>query len=85
MYVQSRLIWYPLSDAIISLGILVFIISYRINQEAPQVLDNEPNNWPSEGKIVFKKYSVRYRPETELVLKQLSLSIEGGEKVFAAS
>ena len=37
--------------------------------------------WPDEGKIVFDNISLRYRPDTELVLKNLSFEIEGGQKV----
>ena len=37
--------------------------------------------WPSEGKIVFDNINLRYRPDTELVLKNLSFEIEGGQKV----
>jgi len=38
-------------------------------------------NWPSEGKIEFKDYSVRYRPDTDLVLKDINVSIKGNEKI----
>ena len=31
--------------------------------------------------IEFKKVSLRYRPETEIVLNDLSFSIKGGEKI----
>lgn len=32
-----------------------------------------PDNWPKKGKITFKDYKLRYRPELELVLKGLDL------------
>ncbi len=38
-------------------------------------------DWPKDGAIEFKNFSMRYRPETELVLRNLSLAIRGGEKV----
>lgn len=37
--------------------------------------------WPVEGKIEFKNYSVRYRPETDLVLKNINILIKPGEKI----
>uniref|UniRef100_A0AC34F450 Uncharacterized protein n=1 Tax=Panagrolaimus sp. ES5 TaxID=591445 RepID=A0AC34F450_9BILA len=40
----------------------------------------EPN-WPSEGNIEFKDFSLRYRPSTPLVLKKLNLHIAGGQKI----
>ena len=38
-------------------------------------------NWPQNGKIRFENYSVKYRPNTEIVLKNLNFSVNSGEKV----
>ena len=38
-------------------------------------------NWPQNGEIEFKNYSVRYRPGTEIVLKKINFHILPGEKV----
>lgn len=40
-----------------------------------------PAGWPSRGEVEFRNYSVRYRPGLDLVLKDLSLRVRGGEKV----
>nr|KYP51014.1 ABC transporter C family member 14 [Cajanus cajan] len=40
-----------------------------------------PSNWPGQGNVDIKGLQVRYRPNTPLVLKGISLSISGGEKV----
>ena len=40
-----------------------------------------PPNWPSEGVVEYKNFTLRYRPETEQVLKNLSFRVEGGEKI----
>ena len=58
----------------------------RIKSEKPSTIkpidDNlKRDNWPQEGKIRFENYSVRYRPTTEIVLKNLNFQIEGNEKV----
>ncbi|CAL2236948.1 unnamed protein product [Prunus armeniaca] len=37
-----------------------------------------PSNWPSQGNVELKDLQVRYRPNTPLVLKGISLSIHGG-------
>lgn len=37
--------------------------------------------WPRNGEITFEDVEMRYRPNTELVLKKLSFNIKGGEKV----
>ena len=58
----------------------------RIKSEKPSQIkpkDDElmKNNWPQEGRIRFENYSVKYRPTTEVVLKNLNFQIEGNEKV----
>lgn len=40
-----------------------------------------PMNWPTHGNVELKDLQVRYRPNTPLVLKGISLSIHGGEKI----
>ena len=57
----------------------------EIESENPSILENdknlEKNNWPNEGKIKFENYSVKYRPNTEIVLKKLNFEIGSNEKV----
>ncbi|KAJ9104123.1 hypothetical protein QFC19_004107 [Naganishia cerealis] len=40
-----------------------------------------PANWPSQGAIEFQHYSARYRPELDLCLKDISIKIQGGERI----
>uniref|UniRef100_A0A8C6TSD5 ABC-type glutathione-S-conjugate transporter n=1 Tax=Neogobius melanostomus TaxID=47308 RepID=A0A8C6TSD5_9GOBI len=40
-----------------------------------------PPDWPTQGNVQFKDYSVRYREGLDLVLKNLSISVTGGEKI----
>ncbi|XP_066120060.1 ATP-binding cassette sub-family C member 3 isoform X1 [Saccopteryx bilineata] len=51
--------------------------------EAPWVVKGSPPpaGWPTQGEVEFQNYSVRYRPGLDLVLKDLSLRVRGGEKV----
>ena len=55
----------------------------RIEQEAPHEIKDKkpPKEWPASGAIEFKDVVMRYRPGLPFVLKGLSLSIKGGEKV----
>ncbi|XP_057539878.1 ABC transporter C family member 14-like [Amaranthus tricolor] len=55
----------------------------RIPSEAPwKIKECTPlPNWPIHGNIEIKDLQVRYRSNTPLVLKGLSLSIRGGEKI----
>ncbi|XP_076615304.1 ATP-binding cassette sub-family C member 3 isoform X1 [Chaetodon auriga] len=51
--------------------------------EAPWEVEDKkpPPEWPMEGNVEFHDYSVRYREGLDLVLKKLSLSVKGGEKI----
>uniref|UniRef100_A0A8D2A9F3 ABC-type glutathione-S-conjugate transporter n=1 Tax=Sus scrofa TaxID=9823 RepID=A0A8D2A9F3_PIG len=62
---------YPLMQSLSSSG------------QAPWVVEGNrpPAGWPPRGEVEFRNYSVRYRPGLELVLKNLSLQVHGGEKV----
>ena len=52
-----------------------------IPQEAFDRDEKAAGNWPFSGRIEFDNYCLRYRPETELVLKNLSFVIQPKEKV----
>ncbi|XP_060548899.1 ATP-binding cassette sub-family C member 6 [Pantherophis guttatus] len=52
-------------------------------KEAPWTLDDhlQGGSWPTEGAIEFRGYSLRYRPELSLALKNINLKIKPQEKV----
>ncbi|KAF2631314.1 hypothetical protein BU25DRAFT_361406 [Macroventuria anomochaeta] len=54
-----------------------------VDQEAPAVIPETrpPSNWPSKGSVEFISYSTRYRPDFDLVLKNITFKILPGEKV----
>ena len=59
-------------------------LSYtKIISEKPQVLkcDRGLKHWPSKGEIIFDNFSAKYRNDTEIVLKNISLSIKAGEHI----
>jgi ATP-binding cassette subfamily C (CFTR/MRP) protein 1 len=41
----------------------------------------QSSNWPSQGVIEFYKYSARYRPDTDIILNNVSFIIKSHEKV----
>ncbi|XP_032727951.1 canalicular multispecific organic anion transporter 2 isoform X1 [Lontra canadensis] len=55
----------------------------KTETEAPWLVEGSrpPAGWPRKGEVEFRNYSVRYRPGLELVLKNLSVRVRGGEKV----
>ena len=67
-------------------SVIIYIYIYiRIPQEkecrTPKTPKEHPCPWPSEGGIRIEEYSMKYRPNTELVLKGISVEIRGGEKI----
>ncbi|UJR38401.1 hypothetical protein I4U23_031070 [Adineta vaga] len=50
-------------------------------ENSQQLFVQPPENWPNEGIIEFKKYSMRYRMELEPVLNNIDLRIESKEKM----
>uniref|UniRef100_A0AAY4DZE4 ATP-binding cassette, sub-family C (CFTR/MRP), member 3 n=1 Tax=Denticeps clupeoides TaxID=299321 RepID=A0AAY4DZE4_9TELE len=51
--------------------------------EAPWEVEDKkpPPEWPMQGRVEFRDYSVRYREGLDLVLRDLSLQVKGGEKI----
>ncbi|NWX34145.1 MRP1 protein, partial [Notiomystis cincta] len=39
------------------------------------------SSWPEEGKVEFRGYGLRYREDLDLVLKNINVTINGGEKI----
>jgi ABC-type multidrug transport system fused ATPase/permease subunit len=64
-----------------------FMEFFEIPQEAPWSLSSQesklpPRNWPSQGKIVFKNYKLRYKKSDEnFVLNNINAEIKPGEKI----
>uniref|UniRef100_A0A7M4EQ78 ABC-type glutathione-S-conjugate transporter n=1 Tax=Crocodylus porosus TaxID=8502 RepID=A0A7M4EQ78_CROPO len=56
------------------------------------IMDNAPGiqilqhlqAWPTEGRIEFRNYSLQYRPNLELALKNITITIRGQEKIGIA-
>lgn len=60
------------------------ILEYvNVEQEAPSHIEaTEPEvSWPSSGVVKFENLSARYKPEGPDVLKDLSFTINGAEKI----
>ncbi|KAJ3504979.1 hypothetical protein NLJ89_g7659 [Agrocybe chaxingu] len=68
-------------------SIVTTVVNYShsdsIEQEAAsEISENRPPpEWPTAGAIEFKGISLRYRPGLPNVLHNISLSINGGEKI----
>ncbi|KAI9818105.1 MAG: hypothetical protein M1827_000730 [Pycnora praestabilis] len=53
----------------------------QLEEEAPLHLGPVRESWPEKGEIVFEKVEMRYRASLPLVLKGLSMHVEGGERI----
>jgi ABC-type multidrug transport system fused ATPase/permease subunit len=55
----------------------------EVEQEAAEIVENNrpPTTWPDQGAVCFKNYSTRYRSDLDPVLKNISFSIQPGQKV----
>lgn len=55
----------------------------RLPSEAPDVIkkNRPPSSWPVHGAVSFNKFSTRYRPGLDLVLKDIDISIKPREKI----
>jgi len=57
-------------------------LSYtKIKSEMPQQLasDFSLRDWPSKGEIRFENFNVKYRNDTEIVLKNINFNLKSGE------
>jgi len=54
-----------------------------LEQEAPAIIpeNRPPDDWPSQGKIVFNKVCARYKGADKLALDNLSICIDPMEKI----
>ncbi|KAJ2033455.1 Canalicular multispecific organic anion transporter 2 [Coemansia sp. S3946] len=61
----------------------LFVYAEKLGREPPHVIeDTQPSaDWPAQGAIEFKDYSMSYRSELGTVLNQLSFTINSKEKV----
>ena len=53
----------------------------KLEEEAPLHTVEVRDSWPEKGEIVFEHVQMRYRENLPLVLQDLSIHIQGGERV----
>jgi len=53
----------------------------ELEEEAPLRLGDVAKSWPTKGEIVFDHVQMRYRAGLPLVLQDLNMHVQGGEKI----
>ena len=53
----------------------------QLIQERDDVNTNVDQAWPEKGEIKFDAISLRYRPQTDLVIRNLTFDISPGKKI----
>ena len=64
---------------------LISIVCFVLQAPAIIYENRPPPSWPSTGKVQFERYSTQYREGLDLVLKEITCDINGGEKVVLYS
>ena len=49
--------------------------------EKNKIYSLEDKSWPNEGKLSYVNYSMKYRPNCDLALKDINIDIKSGEKI----
>ena len=49
--------------------------------EKNKIYSLEDKSWPNEGKVIYENYSMKYRPNCDLALKDINININSGEKI----
>lgn len=54
-----------------------------VEPEAPWDIPNQvlPKDWPEMGKLQFQNYDLRYRKGLNLILRDITVTINSGERV----
>lgn len=55
----------------------------HVSSEAPEIVrgNRPPSDWPAVGRVELRDLKIRYRPEAPLVLRGISCTFEGGNKI----
>ena len=61
--------------------VIEYATQLKPEEQATQTMVAPDAEWPSKGRIDFMDYVTRYRPELDLVLRGVTMSIRSGEKV----
>lgn len=73
--------WTMLETSFGAIARLKTFTEHTANENLPGENHPVPDNWPVHGAVEFRNVSASYTPESNLVVRNLSLSIKAGEKI----
>jgi len=73
--------WTQLETSIGAIARLMSFAAQTVSENLPRENESVPDNWPLHGTIEFKNVSASYTPGGNQVIRNLSMSIESGEKI----
>lgn len=73
--------WTTLETSFGAIARLKNFSAYTACENLPGESHSAPQDWPQKGAIEFKNVSASYKPNSDLVIRNLNISISAGEKI----
>lgn len=73
--------WTLLETSFGAIARLQSFSTYTISENLPGEIQSVPSNWPFRGEVEFTNVSASYSVNSDLVLRNFSMSIEAGQKI----
>lgn len=72
-----------MNKEVMSVNYIHTLVAYGLfyQEAAWEISPGPPPSWPDKGQVEFRDFQVRYREGLDLVLKGVSFTVNGGEKV----
>lgn len=73
--------WTLLETSFGAIARLKSFSAYTVSENLPRETQGVPDNWPSRGAVEFTNVSASYAVNSDLVLRNFSMSIQPGQKI----
>lgn len=73
--------WTNLETSFGAVARLMSFSATTVSENLPEETQTVPENWPDKGAVEFKNVSASYTPSSNLVIRNLNMTISPGEKI----
>ena len=73
--------WTILETSFGAIARLKTFSAHTVSENLPREIERAPDNWPSRAAIEFRNVSASYGADSDLVLRNFTMSIKGGQKI----